>query len=190
MQSDSPHVLAIDVGSSAVRAALYDARAVPIPGASVSIPHGQVVGADGTSVEDAIALAELVESAVDQVLEQSEKESKPIVGVGLASMASTILGIDSNGEPATPVFTYADSRPAADVEHLRRNIDLAATYQRVGVLQHWSYVPARVLWLRQTQPDIYAQIDQWVDFPTNLYSRWFGMDKLHPCCHKGSLSIH
>ena len=178
MLSAAPHVLAIDVGSSAVRAALYDSRAAPVPGASVSIPHGQVVGADGTSVEDAIALAELVESAVDQVLEQSEKEPKPIVGVGLASMASTILGIDSEGVPVTPVFTYADSRPAADVEHLRRNIDLAATYQRVGVMQHWSYVPARVLWLRRTQPDTYAQIDKWIDFPTYLYSRWFGSDNL------------
>ena len=178
MLSDSPHVLAIDVGSSAVRAALYDDRAMPVPNRSVAIPHGQVVGTDGTSIEDATELAELVEAAVDQVLQQSGEVSESIVGVGLASMASTILGIDSDGVPVTPVFTYADSRPSSDVEHLRGNIDLAATYRRVGVMQHWSYVPARVLWLRRTQPDIYAQIDKWIDFPTYLYRRWFGNDNL------------
>ena len=175
---EPPFVLAIDVGSSAVRAGLHDARANKVEGTAVNLEHGQTVMGDGTCVEDAIQLAELVESAVDRVLAQSSVATKPIVGVGMASMASTILGIDANGTPVTPVFTYADSRPGDDVERLRRSIDVDAAYQRTGVMQHWSYVPARVVWLRRTRPKVYDRVDKWVDFPTYLYGRWFGIDAM------------
>ena len=176
--SESPFVLAVDVGSSAVRAGLYDSRANRVEGTAVNFVHAQVVRGDGTCVEDAVQLAELVETAVDQVLELAGDTARHTAGVGMASMASTILGIDANGDPVTPVFTYADSRTGDDVEHLRQTMDVDAAYQRTGVMQHWSYVPSRVTWLRRTRPDIHEQIDKWVDFPTYLYSRWFGFGML------------
>ena len=174
--SESPFVLAIDVGSSAVRASLYDSRANRVEGTAVNFNHAQVVRGDGTCVEDAIQLAALVEKAVDRVLAQARAEARHIAGVGMASMASTILGIDAEGMPVTPVYTYADSRTSDDVAHLRQAIDVDAAYQRTGVMQHWSYVPARIIWLRRTRPDLYEKIDKWVDFPTYLYGRWFGFD--------------
>ena len=176
--SESPFVLAIDVGSSAVRAGLCDSRANRVEGTAVNLVHAQVVMGNGTCVEDAVQLAELVETAVDQVLELAGGTARHIAGVGMASMASTILGIDANGDPVTTVFTYADSRTGDDVEHLRQTIDVDAAYQRTGVMQHWSYVPARVNWLRRTRPDIHEQIDKWVDFPAYLYGRWFGFGVL------------
>ena len=176
--NELPYVLAIDVGSSAVRAGLYDARASLVPGSAVNLTHGQVVETDGTSVEDADELAQLVDAAVDQVLAQVDDlgSAAQITGAGLASMASTVLGVDSAFQPVTPVFTYADSRTGNDVEQLRSEIDTGRMYQRTGVMQHWSYVPARIMWLQRTQPEVYRRIDKWVDFPTFLYCRWFGKD--------------
>lgn len=177
--NESPFALAIDVGSSAVRAGLYDVRAKLVDETAVNLAHGQVVKGDGTCVEDAIQLAELVESAVDPVLACVDGQiAFPIAAVGVASMASTILGTDANGIPLTPIYTYADSRTGDDVEQLRRAIDVDAAYQRTGVMQHWSYVPARILWLRRLQPDLYERVDKWVDFPTYLYGRWFGIDNM------------
>ena len=176
--SEPPFVLAIDVGSSAARAGLYDARARLVGGSAVNLAHGQVIKGDGTCVEDATQLAELVEDAVDRVLGNASVNARAIAAVGMASMASTILGIDARGVPVTPIYTYADSRTGDDVEQLRRAIDVDAAYQRCGVMQHWSYVPARVMWLRRLQPDTFTRVDKWVDFPTYLYGRWFGFDAM------------
>lgn len=178
MSNQNAHVLAIDIGSSAIRAAIYDSHADLSEGSSVTIPHSQVVRSDGTSIEDAIELANLVDSAIDRLIATHDHQSQPIVGVGVASMASTILGVDANGEPVTPVYTYADSRPSEDVVRLRQNINVAATYQRTGVMQHWSYVPARILWMRRTSLSVFNRVHKWLDFPTFLYGRWFGFDRL------------
>ena len=177
MPSEDAQVLAIDVGSSAIRAGIYDSRASLVDGSSVTIRHEQVVRSDGTSTEDPLELADLVESAIGQVLARHNDHSKNIAGVGVASMASTILGVDQAGAPVTPIYTYADSRPSDDVVNLRKSIDIDATYQRTGVMQHWSYVPARILWLRRTQPCLFQSIHKWLDFPTYLYSRWFGFNR-------------
>ena len=176
MSNQDSHVLAIDIGSSAIRAGIYDSRADQVKGSAVTIRHEQVVQSDGTSTEDPIELAVLVESAIDQVLTARNDDIQPIVGVGIASMASTILGVDAAGEPITPIYTYADSRSSDDVVSLRQAIDIADTYQRTGVMQHWSYVPARILWLRRTNPSVFKRVHKWLDFPTFLYSRWFGLD--------------
>lgn len=178
MSNQDAHVLAIDIGSSAIRAAIYDSRADLSESLAVTIPHSQVVRSDGTSIEDAIELADLVDSAIDRLMATHDRQSQPIVGVGMASMASTILGIDAEGEPVTPVYTYADSRPSQDVVSLRQSINVDLTYQRTGVMQHWSYVPARILWTRRTSISIFNRVQKWLDFPTFLYGRWFGFDRL------------
>ena len=177
MSNQDTHVLAIDIGSSAIRAGIYDSRASLVDGSSVTIRHEQVVRSDGASTEHPLELATLVESAIDQVLAQHNDHCKILAGVGIASMASTILGVDAAGNPVTPIYTYADSRSSDDVVSLRQSIDIAATYQRTGVMQHWSYVPARILWLRRTDPGLFQTIHKWLDFPTYLYSRWFGFNR-------------
>ena len=58
-------ILAIDIGSSAVKAGLFDAAAAPVAGTSVSVPHQQDVASDGMVEEpadrivDAVAAIEL-----------------------------------------------------------------------------------------------------------------------------------
>jgi gluconokinase len=89
-------------------------------------------------------------------------------------MASTVLGVDSAGKPLTPVYTYADTRTAPDVDRLREELDLPDVYDRTGVIQHTSYLPGRIRWLQRTQPEIAKQIDRYVDLSTYLFSKWFG----------------
>src|SRR5262249_19317331 len=78
------------------------------------------------------------------------------------------------GEPVTPIFTYADTRSAEDVEHLKTLVDAESLHQRTGCLLHTAYRPGRLHWLRRTEPDTFARVALWTDFATYLYSNWFG----------------
>ena len=169
-----PYILAVDIGSSAVKAGLYDAQANALPHTLVSVPHQQRTAADGTHEEDAEEIQRATESAIDGALEAAGDKAAHIAAVGLDAMASTILGVDSRHDPVTPVFTYADTRTASDVDALQGSIDVDATYQRTGVMQHTSYVPGRVNWMRRTDPDTFARITKWTDVSTFIFTRWFG----------------
>ena len=80
------YVVALDVGSSSVRAILHDQQARPIPGAEVHIPHAPRVRPDGTAEVDADMLVGLVSRAVGGVLTLAgPAKAKRIVAVGVST---------------------------------------------------------------------------------------------------------
>ena len=171
-----PCVLAIDIGTSAVRAGIFDARARAVEGTSVTVPHQQRVGADGTSEEPADHILHATEHAVDGAVTAAVGLGLEISAVAADSMAGTMLGIGEAGRPVTPVYTYADTRSARDVRRLIADLDVPAVYQRTGCPQHTAYGPARVLWLRRTDPATASRVRRWSDVSTWIYSRWFDRD--------------
>jgi len=171
---DSPYVLAVDIGSSSVKAGLFDARARSVLGIETSIPHAQTVASDGTSEEDADQIRRATERAIDSVLQKAGDLTSGIIGVGFDCMASTVVGVDVSGNAITPVYTYADTRSAVDVDRLREELNGAVVNDRTGVMQHTSYLPGRIRWLRRTQPELSDRIDRYVDVSTFIFSKWFG----------------
>ena len=169
-----PYILAVDIGSSAVKAGLYDAEARALQHTQASIPHQQRTAADGTHEEDAETIQHATEAAIDLALDLAGDDANHIAAVGFDAMASTILGVDDRHNPVTPVYTYADTRSAHDVNNLSSAVDIDAAYQRTGVMQHTSYVPGRVLWLRRTDPEASSRVAKWTDISTFLFTRWFG----------------
>ena len=171
-------ILAVDIGTSSVKAGLYDseARSVTSPGKGthVTVEHEQTVSSDGAVEEPVERIVGAVERAIDEVLAIATELNVEIAGVGMDSMASTVLAVDSDGSPLTPVYTYADMRTAEDVERLVTELDVDAVHDRTGAMQHTSYVPGRVRWLQRTQPELAARVARWLDVSTYLYTRWFG----------------
>jgi gluconokinase len=157
-----------------VKAGLFDARPQSVGDIEVTVAHEQRVASDGTSEEDVGDIAAAVERAVDEVLAKAGALASEIAAVGMDSMASTILAVDADARPLTPVYLYSDTRTAQDVEALKRELDVDAVHDRTGTMQHTSYVPGRVRWLRRTQPETAAKVARWLDASTYLFTRWFG----------------
>lgn len=170
---EAPYVLAVDIGSSSVKAGLFDALANSVAGTEVSVAHHQTVASDGTSEEDADQIRSATERAIDEVLSKSATYLDEIVGVGFDAMASTVLGVDSDGNALTPVYTYADTRSAEDVNRLRDELNVPIIYDRTGVMQHTSYLPGRIRWLKRTRPQVADQVDKYLDVSTYIFSKWF-----------------
>ena len=171
-----PYVLALDIGSSSVRATIYDARARVVPGLTVATPHVTPTTSDGGAVEDPIGLARVVEQALDEIMRLAGKAAYEIVAVGLDTFVGNLLGVDADRNPTTPVYTYADTRSKAEVSQMRHDLDAVAIHQRTGAMLHTAYAPARLKWIRRTEPEAWDKTKLWTNFASFLYSRWFGVD--------------
>lgn len=159
--------LVIDVGSSSVRALLFDEQCQLIPDSIVRQGHSFSLEATA----DPIHLRELVENCIDEVLQHPRTIN--IHAVGMATFVGNMLGVDQNYIPITPIFTYADSRSTADAEQLSQQHDLTEVYQRTGCRIHPAYRPAKLAWLKRIQPELFGQVATWTDFATYCYSTWF-----------------
>jgi len=179
-----PLILTLDIGSSSVRAMLYDRQARWIEGMEIRQAYTLHTGLDGAVTADMTHIADRVARVMNALLEMAGPLASHIGAVGVDTLVSNVLGVDTAGQVVTPIFTYADTRPAEDVDWLREQLgdSVAAVYQRTGCPMHTAYLPGRFLWLQRTQPALFGRIACWLDIATHLYRQWFGRDDV-PCSY-------
>lgn len=164
--------LAIDIGSSSVRAILFDREAKLIEGTAASRKYSFTVTAEGGSTVDADLVKDLVEQCIDELL--THPAAKDIRAVGMDTFVGNLMGVDQASKAVTPIYTYADTQNSEDVELLAKQVDLESVHQRTGCRLHTAYHPARLHWLRRNQPELFSAVDRWIDLGSYLYASWFG----------------
>jgi gluconokinase len=152
--ADRPLVLAIDVGSSSVKGALHDRFGRTIRGTAVQASYDWNSASDGSVRTSHRALIDVVGRALDELHASVGALGKDVVAGGIASFIHSIVGLDDAGRPVTPVLSWADTTSASEAAELRKRVDAAAIHATTGAPIHAGYWPARVLRLRQEQPDI------------------------------------
>src|SRR3954454_9749673 len=167
-----PLVLALDVGSTASRGDVYDAAGRPVEGGRRKIPHEFGTTGDGASELDPDQVADELGQIITHLAAAPLRGR--IAGVALDTFASSLVGVGSDGRAVTPCYTYADSRCAPQVTALRGELDEAQVQQRTGCRLHSSYLPARLRWLRETDPGRFAAARRWMSLGEYAYLRLLG----------------
>lgn len=98
-----------------------------------------------------------------------------MAGVAFSTFWHGLLGVSRTGEALTPVVTWADTRSVAQAARLRGMLDERHALQRTGCPVHASYYPAKILWFRETMPDLFQSVDWWCSFGEYCYFRLFGV---------------
>jgi len=172
--SKAPLVLTIDAGSSSVRAILFDDRANSIDGMSARRSYEFHTTPDGGVEVPAEKLLDLVIEVLDEVLGRAGDLISNVAAVSVSTFWHNLLGVDSHNQAITPIYSWADTRSAAAAQALRQRLDENKVHARTGCVLHPSYLPARLLWLQQTQPQIFGRVAHWMSFGEYLYLRLLG----------------
>src|SRR3712207_6204523 len=115
-------VLAIDIGSSSVRSALFDERARRVPDTLASRQYAIRYSPDGGAELDPVILLRSTRACIRDTLRRkgaSHAKNSPVAAVSGSGFWHGLLGLDRAGRPFTPVFTWADSRSKTDAAQLR-----------------------------------------------------------------------
>lgn len=170
-----PLVLALDIGSSAVRAMLFDGLGRGIQGPGARIPYKMKTSDDGGVEVSGDRLSEIAIQALDRVL-TGVRERLPrndIAAVAVSAFWHALMGIDRDGRAVTPLFSWNDTRSARQADGLRLREDQQAIHARTGCTLHASYWPAKLAWLRETSPETFDQVDCWMSIGEYLFLRLF-----------------
>jgi len=173
-QAEPPLALTLDVGTSSVRALLFDRLGRAVEGVFASGATTLRAPEPGAVEIQPGELLETCLTGLDAALDQASRLARQIAAVGVSTLASNVLGVDEDGQAITPIYTYADSRPAPDVAALRAQFDEAEIHRRTGCRFHPSYLPARFLWLKRTRPELLQRAKRWMSFGEYLLLRLFG----------------
>ncbi|HEY8315705.1 MAG TPA: FGGY family carbohydrate kinase, partial [Gaiellaceae bacterium] len=160
------NVLALDVGSSSVRAQRFDEQAEPVD----ELAQEHYAGGDPDEIVG------LVRKAIGG-------RDEGVDAVGSSCFGHSLIALDADGAPLTPLLGWRDTRSADAAEWLRRRLDPAAVQARTGAHLHPSFWPAKLAWLAETEPDVFRAAARFVSFCDYLYEQLRGVP---PTC---SLSI-
>jgi gluconokinase len=168
-----PHdvILAIDVGTSSARAALYDETGRLAAGRFHQVAYRPTLAPEGGVEHDPHRLLDAVVTCVDAVLHGGRPPD--VAAVGVATFWHGLLGFDAAGHPLTPIYMWADTRSAPDAAVLRDALDASSLHARTGCPVHSSYWPAKLRWLDRQRPDL-GRVARWGSFGEFLELRLFG----------------
>lgn len=171
---DATSILTLDIGTSSVRALFWNSLGQEITADRVQIPYRMHTTPDGGVELPAPQLLQLVTDCLDQALSNSSTHPASLRAVGVTTFWHSLLGLDTDGKPITPLYSWADNRSAPAARRLRDTLDEQAIHARTGCMLHPSYYPAKLCWLRETQPDTFYRVAHWVSPAEYLFGELFG----------------
>jgi len=155
-------VLALDIGTSSVRAGLFDESADL---------QSEIARREYAGETDPVRIVELVREAHDEGI-----AGRSYHAVGASCFGHSLLALDERGRPLTPILGWRDTRSAAAADELARKLDTEAVHERTGCHVHTSYWPAKLAWLAAEQPELFRSARRFVSFSDYLYAKLLGRD--------------
>jgi gluconokinase len=156
-------VLAIDMGTSSTRSAIYDAKGRRFAVTTAQVKYPLLTGQDGRAELRPADIERAVEKVVAKTLAAWKKKSDaPIAAIGVSCFWHSLLGLDANGRAITPIYTWADSRCRNEARRLRDRNAEKAIHARTGCMARTSFWPSKLLWLRRTDPRLFRRVARWV----------------------------
>ena len=143
-------LLALDIGSSSVRAQHFDRRAEPA---------GEL-RQERYETSDPVEVAAVVRA----LLGGDEPD-------GTSCFAHSLVAVDARWRPLTPILGWRDTRSAAAAEWLRRRLDADGVHARTGAYLHPSFWSAKLAWLAETEPETFRRAAHFVSFSDFLRRR-------------------
>lgn len=170
----APSVLALDIGTSSVRAAIFDSFGNEVAGTEARAEWAPSATFDGGAEMDADEALEQVARVIDAALAKAPAVSTRMEAVAVSCFWHSLVGVAARGRVVTPVLGWADTRAACAAEELRRHFDERETHARTGCRFHASYWPAKLRWLQHERPELYRAVRCWMSFSDLLALRFFG----------------
>ena len=155
-------VLAVDVGTSSVRAQVFDETAEE---------RGDPARREYAGEEDPGKLVAATRAAIDEAGGASGVDA-----VGASCFGHSLLALDAAGHPLTEILSWRDTRSAEAADWLLGRVDGSAVHERTGCQIHTSYWPAKLAWLARERPHVFRSARRFVSFCDYLYEQLLGRE--------------
>jgi xylulokinase len=149
------YILAHDLGTSGNKAALYDFEGV-LKGSLVCdyptyYPH------DGWVEQDPDDWWKATCDSTKSLLGQTGVAAADVACVSFSAQMMGCLLVDKDGKPLRDMLIWADTRASRQERYMLERVNLETGYKITGHRVSASYSAAKLLWVRDNQPELYKK---------------------------------
>ncbi|NJL74717.1 MAG: gluconokinase [Saprospiraceae bacterium] len=163
------YVLALDVGTTNVKAAAFDQQGNLLAKESLNYPILSIPPDLQEQIPEVIAAAS--ETCITNLVKTM---AHPPLGISLSSAMHSLIVMDKNHQPLTNSIIWADGRSAPQAQALKASSAGTTIYHRTGTPIHAMSPLCKIAWLRLNQPDVFHQAAKFISIKEFLLFRWLG----------------
>jgi len=172
-------VLAVDLGTTSAKVLAIDAGSLAGGGRAVIAARAEreyplLSQEPGYAEQDPDRIAEAAAEAVREAADAAGCGPEGVLAVAFSTAMHSLVVTDGDGEALTRVLTWADLRAAGHARKLRGSEEAADLPSRTGVPLHAMTPLAKLLWLRERQPELFASAGRFIGIKEYVLERWFG----------------
>lgn len=150
----SKYFIGVDVSTTASKALVVDEQGNVV--AVKGYPHDLSTPRPLWSEQDPENWWRAASSALRDVLQQVPAEQ--VAAVGLTGQMHGLTSLDKDGHPVRPAILWNDQRSIAQCAAITARIGEKRLYQLIGSILLPGFTAPKILWVKENEPDVYAQI--------------------------------
>lgn len=147
-------ILAHDLGTTGNKATVYDEKGRLL--ASDFVAYETHYSASNRAEQDATRWWSAVCESTRTLLEDATLNPADVDVVSFSGQMMGCLPVDEAGEPLRQAIIWADQRAVDQVDTLKEEVGMETVYEITGHRASASYSAAKILWVRDNEPDVFA----------------------------------
>ena len=163
-------VIGVDIGTTATKVVAYRVDGPALGSADRSYPLH--TPHPGWAEQDP---DEVVSAVLDAIAEVVSLAPGGVTAIGVSSVMHSLVGLDGDGRPLTPLITYADSRAWPQALRLRRELGISL-YRATGTPIHPMSPLVKLAWFAEHEPELQRRVAHWVSIKEHLLRRMCDSD--------------
>jgi len=157
-------LLGVDFGTEGCRAAVFtpDGRCLGTAATGYALSHPR----PGWAEQDPDEWWSALGASVREALQRAEVAAEAIVGMSVDATTCTVVALDESGRHLRPAIMWMDVRASDQARRIGESEHPARKVNGGGagpVSAEW--LPAKLLWLKESEPDTYASAAWVLDAP-------------------------
>ena len=137
---------------------------------TLEVPHPQWAQQDPDRVLSGVL------RVMRQCLKKTGMAPGDLLGIGLSGVLYSLLAIDSKGRPLLPLIQWSDNRAEEESSRLDQAFQAADLYRKTGCRNNAMYLPAKILWIKENRPDLYARAAKFISIKDYVAQHLTGGD--------------
>jgi len=176
------HILVIDVGTSSLKAMLYDSAGNMLNRASQEY-HSEFFSNNHVE-QDPLTWKRALLSTLKKSGEFIHARNISIAAIAVTSQRASVIPVDEHGECLHHAIMWQDKRSRAQCKRLLEQLSLEEMYRRTGLRIDPYFSAPKMMWLRDERPELYAKAHKLIgvqDYVAYLLTGLFTTDWTQAC---------
>jgi sugar (pentulose or hexulose) kinase len=149
-------IIALDLGTSNLKGAVYDVNGIEV--AFESVEYNLYTPSKSVVENNVNIYWNNILSILKKLAGKLGTRVKEVIAIGTTSQGETIVPIDKNGNQLRNAIVWIDTRSTKEAEEISMSFNIKEMYRKTGYAYvDPSWPAARILWIKKNEPEVFSK---------------------------------